>query len=384
MMDSDNEIFKDDSKTVCIIGSGLSGLTCGMKLAKAGFNVTVVEELASPGGLLAYTRIGREYLELLPHHLRKSDKALLALSKEMGVDDKINWFDSAWSGKASHRKVGYYDGGFACLISSLMQAITDNGGHICYSTTVAEIARLGSGMYRTSCILSNSTRVVIDSAYVIFTGSCRTFVNVSHGLPIAMDDRDILMNVTYSAKITAMMVMKHEVSQMFYQVPPKDSGLPFKAIINHTSAFGERGYGGAVVYLVGSCSITDALWIDDDANIMLKYFAGLRKLYPSLRKSDVKSWRLTKTRYALTSKYPEIDLSNPCENLFVCSTGLTKYATNDTPENHMDSVVSLAGKISSEIIRSYEASMTRNSESTVTELNIQENLNKDSVEGVLS
>jgi hypothetical protein len=265
-----------------------------------------------------------------------------------------------------------------------MQEITDNGGHIYFSTTVAEIARLNSGMYRTSCILSNSTRVVIDSAYVIFTGSCRTFVNVSHGLPIAMDDRDILMNVTYSAKITAMMVMKHEVSQMFYQVPPKDSGLPFKAIINHTSAFGERGYGGAVVYLVGSCSITDALWIDDDANIMLKYFAGLRKLYPSLRKSDVKSWRLTKTRYALTSKYPEIDLSNPCENLFVCSTGLTKYATNDTPENHMDSVVSLAGKISSEIIRSYEASLTRNSESTVTELNIQENLNKDSVEGVLS
>ena len=190
MIDSDNEIFKDDSKTVCIIGSGLSGLTCGMKLAKAGFNVTVVEELASPGGLLAYTRIGREYLELLPHHLRKSDKALLALSKEMGVDDKINWFDSAWSGKASHRKVGYYDGGFACLISSLMQAITDNGGHICYSTTVAEIARLGNGMYRTSCILSNSTRVVIDSTYVIFTGSCRTFVNVSHGLPIPMDDRD--------------------------------------------------------------------------------------------------------------------------------------------------------------------------------------------------
>ena len=384
MMDSDNDIFTDESRTVCIIGSGLSGLTCGMRLAKAGFKVTVVEELASPGGLLAYTRIGREYLELLPHHLRKSDKSLLALSKEMGVEDRINWFDSAWSGRASHRKIGYYDGGFACLISSLMQEITDNGGHISYSTTVAEIARLTSGMYRTSCILPNSTRIVIDSAYVIFTGSCRTFVNVSHGLPIAMDDRDILTNVTYSAKITAMMVMKHEVSQMFYQVPPKDSGLPFKAIINHTSAFGERGYGGAVVYLVGSCSITDALWIDDDANIMLKYFAGLRKLYPSLRKSDVKSWRLTKTRYALTSRYPEIDLSNPCENLFVCSTGLTKYATNDTPENHMDSVVSLAGKISSEIIRSHEASMTRNSESTVTELNIQENLNKDSVEGVLS
>ena len=200
-----------------------------------------------------------------------------------------------------------------------------------------------------------------------------------------MDDRDILMNVTYSAKITAMMVMKHEVSQMFYQVPPKDSGLPFNSIINHTSAFGERNYGGHIVYLVGSCSITDSLWIDSDANIMLKYFAGLRKLYPSLRKSDVKSWRLTITRYAQTSSYPEIDLTNPCENLYVCSTGLTKFGTNVTPENHMDSVVALAGKISSEIIKSYEASVERSSSHTpVTELSAQDDKAKKSLEGVLS
>lgn len=383
-MDSDIELL-DKKKTVCIIGSGLSGLVCGMRLVKAGFNVTIVEELVSPGGLLAYTRIGREYLELLPHHLRKSDKALLALSKEMGVDDKINWFDSAWSGKASHRKVGYYDGGFACLISSLMQAITDNGGQIYYSTTVAEISRLASGMYRTSCILSNSTRVVFDSTYVIFTGSCRTFINVSHGLPIPMDDRDILMNITYSTKISAMMVLKHELSQMFYQVPPKDSGLPFNAIINHTGAFGERGYGGSVVYLVGTCSITDPLWIGSDAEIMLKYFTGLRKLYPSLRKTDIKSWRLTKTRYATTSQYPEIDLSNPCENLYVCSTGLTKFATTDIPENRMDSVVSLAGRISSDIIRSYEESLNRTAEpAPITELNAQDKNIIDTLGGAFS
>ncbi len=118
---------------------------------------------------------------------------------------------------------------------------------------------------------------------------------------------------------------------------------------------------------------------------MLKYFAGLRKLYPSLRKSDVKSWRLTKTRYALTSQYPEIDLTNPCENLYVCSTGLTKYATSETPENHMDSVVSLAGKISAEIIKSYEESLVRPIESApVTELNAQDIKSKDSFEGVLS
>ena len=29
----------------------------------------------------------------------------------MGVEDKVAWFDSTWQGRASHRKVGYFDGG---------------------------------------------------------------------------------------------------------------------------------------------------------------------------------------------------------------------------------------------------------------------------------
>lgn len=356
----------DNRKSVCIIGAGLSGLTCGMRLAKAGFTVTVVEELASPGGLLAYTRIGREYLELTPHHLRKSDRSLLALIKEMGVEDKISWFDSTWQGRASHRKVGYFDGGFSCLISSLAQEITDHGGRICFSTTVAEISRLGSGDYRTVCVLPNSTKFVIDSKYVIFTGSCRTFVNVSHGLPIPMDSRDIMMNVTYSAKISAFMVLKHENSQMFYQQMTTGSDIPFDRIINHTSCFGQRGYGGSVVYLVGTCQVADPIWIASDSDIMQKFFTAYKKLYRSIRKSDVKSWRVTKIRYAQSEHYPGIDLTNPCENLYVCSTGLARYNNSETPENRMELAVSLAGKICSTI--SAKEAQSANEELSVTEV----------------
>ena len=289
----------DNRKSVCIIGAGLSGLTCGMRLARAGFSVTVVEELASPGGLLAYTRIGREYLELTPHHLRKSDKSLLALIKEMGVEDKVSWFDSTWQGRASHRKVGYFDGGFSCLISSLAQEITDHGGRICFSTTVAEISRLGSGEYR--------------------------------------------------AKISAFMVVKHENSQMFYQQMTPGPDTPFDRIINHTSCFGQRGYGGSVVYLVGSCQVTDPIWIESDSEIMLKFFTAYKKLYRSIRKSDIKSWRVTKIRYAQSEHYPEIDLTNPCENLFVCSAGLAKFNNAETPENRMELTVALASRICSMI-----------------------------------
>ena len=97
-----------------------------------------------------------------------------------------------------------------------MQDITDCGGHVLFSTTVAEISELGtddgSKGYRTSCILTNSTRYVIDSRYLIFTGSCRTFVNVSHGLPIPIDLRDIMMNVTYKAGLSVMLVSKKPFS----------------------------------------------------------------------------------------------------------------------------------------------------------------------------
>ena len=127
-----------DRRSVCIVGAGLSGLVCGMRLAKAGFDVDIVEELTYPGGLLASSRIGKEYLELLPHHLRKTDKSLLSLAKEEGLD--VEWFDSLWYGRASRRKVGYFTGGFASLINILIQDITDNGGRISYSTTVSEIS----------------------------------------------------------------------------------------------------------------------------------------------------------------------------------------------------------------------------------------------------
>ena len=69
------------------------------------------------------------------------------------------------------------------------------------------------------------------------------------------------------------------------------------------------------------------------------------KQYRSIRKSDVKSWRVTKIRYAQAEKYPGIDLTNPCENLYVCSTGLARFDTADVPENRMELTVSLAGRI---------------------------------------
>ncbi len=336
--------------SVCIIGAGLSGLTCAMKLAKKGYNVTVIEEMTYAGGLLATTRIGNESLELLPHHLRKTDKNLLSLVKNLGLDSSVEWSDSRWHGKAAHKKVGYFRGGFARLINGLMQEITDNGGRIYLSTTASDITQIrredGSVAYKTECVLSNSSRYEEISDYVIFTGSCRTFVNISHNLPITIDDRDQLMNVTYRSQLTIMMNLKRVVSEVYYQ---DFEDQPFARIVNHSNAFGQRNYGGNIVYLVGYTDVTDPLWIASDSRIMDEYFGAFRKLYPGIRKSDIKSWRLTKTRYAQSEKYPGTDLHNPCRNLYVCASGIARYGTAETPLNRMDRLIELATRICNEI-----------------------------------
>lgn len=343
-------------KSVCIIGAGLSGLTCAMKLSQKGFDVTVVEEMTYAGGLLATTRIGNESLELLPHHLRKTDKNLLALIKLLGLDTSIEWTDSHWHGKASAKKVGYFTGGFARLINGLMQEVTDNGGRIYLSTTVADIAQIrtedGRIAYKTDCVLSNASKYEVISDYVIFTGSCRTFVNISHSLPINLDDRDSLMNVMYRSQITIMLNLKRIGTEVYYQ---EFDDQPFARIVNHSNVFGQRGYGGNIVYLVGYANVTDPIWIANDSKIMEQYFAAFRKLYPGIRKSDLKGWRLTKTRYAQSDKYPDTDLHNPCKNLYVCASGIARFDTSNIPQNRMDKVVELANQICSEICREAES-----------------------------
>ena len=339
--------------SVTITGAGLSGLVCGMRLAKAGFSVNIVEELTYPGGLLACTRIGKEYLEHMPHHLRRTDRALLALIKEAGIAEEVDWFDSLWYGRASRKKVGYLKGGFASLINSLIQDITDHGGRITYSTTVSEIIKTDDG-YITSCILNNSAKIELESKYVIFTGSCRSFVNVSHGLPISMNLRDQLMNITYKASLCIMMVLKKKPSEVYLHKLPE--GMPFNRIVNHSNCVGTRSYGGNIVYLVGACTVSDNLWVASDEEVLEEYFRAFRKIYPGIKKSDIKSWRLTKSRYAVSERFPDQDLTHPLEGLYICSSALTNIATSDTPNNTMDSVVNLANEITKTIIATMDNS----------------------------
>jgi protoporphyrinogen oxidase len=89
-------------KKVAIIGAGIGGLTAGYELSKKGYEVTVFEKEKEIGGLLSDFEIEGENLEKVYHHIFKTDKEVIDLIEELGLQSKLKWHKSS---------IGlYYDG----------------------------------------------------------------------------------------------------------------------------------------------------------------------------------------------------------------------------------------------------------------------------------
>ena len=76
-----------------ILGGGALGLTLAYRLARAGERVVVIEREPAAGGLAAGFRVGDSgvWLEKFYHHIFRTDKELIALTRELGLADKLYW-----------------------------------------------------------------------------------------------------------------------------------------------------------------------------------------------------------------------------------------------------------------------------------------------------
>ncbi|MBA2420628.1 MAG: FAD-dependent oxidoreductase, partial [Thermoleophilaceae bacterium] len=79
---------------VAVIGAGVAGLTAGYDLARAGWEVDVLERWPGLGGQAATLDVGHGLLlERYYHHLFTSDRDMAALCSELGVE--IGWHPSS-------------------------------------------------------------------------------------------------------------------------------------------------------------------------------------------------------------------------------------------------------------------------------------------------
>lgn len=87
-----------NSKTnsAVIIGGGFTGLTTAYRLAKAGWSrLTLIERSASLGGLAGDFVLQGTHIEKTYHHLFRTDRDILDLVSELGLDDRLMWRQSS-------------------------------------------------------------------------------------------------------------------------------------------------------------------------------------------------------------------------------------------------------------------------------------------------
>lgn len=79
---------------VGIIGAGAAGLAAAYEFVKQGHNVAVYERAPFLGGQASTFDVGGARLEKGYHHWFTSDTDIVELTEEIGLGDRIRWFDS--------------------------------------------------------------------------------------------------------------------------------------------------------------------------------------------------------------------------------------------------------------------------------------------------
>ena len=77
-----------------IVGAGAAGLAAAYDLGKAGHEVVVYESAPFVGGQASTIEVGGARLERGYHHLFLSDRAMIELMEELGVDGSLQWIPS--------------------------------------------------------------------------------------------------------------------------------------------------------------------------------------------------------------------------------------------------------------------------------------------------
>ncbi|MBA47367.1 MAG: hypothetical protein CL893_04680 [Dehalococcoidia bacterium] len=80
---------------ICIIGGGITGLSAGYKLSKSGHQVSIFESGSFLGGQASTIKIEDFEIEKAYHHLFATDKSILNLYKELGINNELNWYKSS-------------------------------------------------------------------------------------------------------------------------------------------------------------------------------------------------------------------------------------------------------------------------------------------------
>lgn len=91
------------SDNIAIIGGGITGLVAAYRLSQRGYKVTLFEKHKYLGGLASGIRLHGSYIERAYHHIFRGDDKLIKLLDEVGLSDRIKWYESSQGMISAHK-----------------------------------------------------------------------------------------------------------------------------------------------------------------------------------------------------------------------------------------------------------------------------------------
>lgn len=76
---------------IAVIGGGFTGMVCAFRLLRAGYRVTILEREVELGGLSATQSYGSFNWDRFYHCILTSDKPLLSLIRDLGLESELRW-----------------------------------------------------------------------------------------------------------------------------------------------------------------------------------------------------------------------------------------------------------------------------------------------------
>jgi protoporphyrinogen oxidase len=366
-----------DPGRVAVIGGGIAGLSAAHFLAAAGARVTLYEASDQLGGLGTFFPWRGIHLERFYHCMLPSDRHLLAVLKDIGLEQHTYWketgfgfmrngrlyglntpaellrfdvlplvdrlrvgvtglwgslrsskglddmtceawlsglsgrraFDSFWKpmmrakfgdryhevpalwfwtrfnrekGGKKERK-GYLPGGYKRIADRLAESLTERGAVVRMRSPIelVDLDEQGRPVVR----VEGQPPQTFDRA--VLTPPPQHLRRLVAGGKLAPVLQRVDPNVDMQGVINAVLMMKRGLTP-YYWAAAIDAGIPFQGIVESTNLIERSQLGGShLFYLMNYVHRSEAAFAEDDAAILAKYWAGLRRLFPDLRDEDV-------------------------------------------------------------------------------------------------
>ena len=346
---------------IAIVGAGLTGLMVGYRLSQKGHEITIFEKSDDIGGLMGGFKIGDTSLEKAYHHIFTTDKYIIDLVNELGLIDKLKWYNESMAIVYLGQKYKFVTPWDLLkfkplnIIDKLRLGLVtvwlkkDNNWQKYENVLAYEWMKKWCGQrayeviwepllrgkfhdkYKTVSMAwlwarihtrGNSGKLgYFDGGFRIIADELAKRIKQNGGtILLKLETRNEKLEkdfdkvlytgpskeVEYLGAICLVFTSKHSLSK-YYWHNINDIHSPFLCLIQHTNLIDKKEYGNKHVYYLGVYVPHEHRYFgESEEKVTKEWFDYLKKIFPGFREKDVDEkwlWRFKNAQHIVTRNY---------------------------------------------------------------------------------